>query len=118
MKIIRIYATDDGESHFGEVEIEMSSKSDIGQLSAFEPATGVLFRETPADYDFDWHNAPRRQSIVNLNAGVEIEVSDGEVRRIGAGEVFLVEDTKGRGHKSRSIGGTPRRSLFIALDSL
>jgi len=39
---------------------------DIGYLSALIPATGVIFRQTPASYHYKWHNAPARQFIVNL----------------------------------------------------
>jgi arginine repressor len=34
------------------------------------------------DYDLDWHPAPRRQYIINLDAGVQITASDGEARVI------------------------------------
>jgi hypothetical protein len=80
------------------------------------PATGVIFRETPATYDLDWHPAPRRQYIVNLDAGVEITVSDGETRVIGAGEVLLVEDVTGKGHLSKAVAGQVRRSIFIPIE--
>jgi hypothetical protein len=52
---------------------------------------------------------------VNLSGGVEIEVSDGEVRRFEAGSVFLAEDVTGKGHKSRALDGQERFSLFIHL---
>ena len=80
------------------------------------PATGVIFRETGGDYDLDWHPAPRRQYIVNLDAGVEITVSDGETRIIGAGEVLLVEDVTGKGHLSKAVSGQIRRSIFIPIE--
>ena len=70
------------------------------------PATGIIFREVQPDYDLDWHPAPRRQYIINLDAGVQITASDGEVRVIGAGEVILVEDTTGKGHLSKAVEGT------------
>ena len=55
----------------------------------------MIFRETPADYNYSWHNAPRRQFIVNINADVEITVSDGETKVIRQGEVMFLEDTTG-----------------------
>ena len=39
-----------------------------------------------------------RQLIVNLDGGVEVEVSSGEKRVISAGEVFLEEDVTGQLH--------------------
>jgi hypothetical protein len=53
------------------------------QLSKRLPATGIIFRETQAEHDIDWHPAPRRQYIINLDAGVKITASDGESRVTG-----------------------------------
>jgi hypothetical protein len=36
-----------------------------------------------------------------LDGIVEFETSDGEVRRVSAGNSVLVEDTRGKGHISR-----------------
>jgi hypothetical protein len=63
-----------------------------------------------------WHPAPRRQYVINLDAGVEITASDGEKRVIGAGEVILVEDTTGKGHLSKAVSGTVRHSIFVSVD--
>ncbi len=60
--------------------------------------------------------APRRQYIVNLDGAVEITASDGEKRIIGPGEVFLVEDTHGKGHFSKAVEGKMRHSLFIPIE--
>jgi hypothetical protein len=87
-----------------------------GKLSRRFPATGIIFRETSGDYDLDWHPAPRRQYIINLDAGVEITASDGEKRVIGAGEVFLVEDISGKGHLSKAVSGKMRHSIFVPID--
>lgn len=76
----------------------------------------MIFRQTAANYDLDWHPAPRRQYIVNLDAAVEITASDGEKRVIGAGEVILVEDTSGKGHLSKAVGAKIRHSIFIPID--
>ena len=80
------------------------------------PANGIIFRETSGDYDLDWHPAPRRQYIVNLDAGAQITAGDGEVREIKAGEIILVEDISGKGHLSKSVGGKLRHSLFIPIE--
>ncbi len=116
MNVLRIYTGKDGESHFEDIEIELNDGGPIGKLSKKFKATGVIFRETPADYDYDWHNAPQRQFIVMLDAGVEITIASGEKRIINAGEVILVEDTKGHGHISKALKNKPRKSVFITLD--
>jgi len=86
------------------------------RLSKRLPATGIIFRETKADYDLDWHTAPRRQYIINLDAGVKITASDGEARVIGAGEILLVEDITGKGHLSKAVEAKLRHSIFVPID--
>jgi len=116
MRIHNLYADDTGASHFRDIEVEWAHDHPGGKMSRRLPATGVIFRETSGDYDLDWHTAPRRQYIVNLDAGVEITASDGETRVIGAGEVLFVEDTTGKGHLSKALSGQIRHSVFIAVD--
>ena len=81
-----------------------------------QPASGIVFRETTKDYTVDWHPAPRRQYVINLDSAVHITAGDGETRYIGPGEIVLVEDTTGKGHISKFVGGAMRRSIFVALD--
>ena len=116
MKIHRLYADEKGESHFQDVDVEFIESTRAGRLSARLPATGIIFREVAPDYDLDWHPAPRRQYIINLDAGVQITASDGEARRIGAGEVLLVEDTWGKGHLSKAIEGKVRHCIFVPVE--
>ena len=116
MRIHRLYADKNGESHFENVDVEFKESTRSGRLSARLPATGIIFREVQPDYDLDWHPAPRRQYIINLDAGVQITASDGESRRIGAGEVLLVEDTWGKGHLSKAIEGKLRHCIFVTLE--
>ena len=115
MRIHNLYTDANGESHFRDIEIDWAEERRGSKLSKRLPATGIIFRETSAEYDLDWHPAPRRQYIVNLDAGVQITASDGESRVIGAGEIILVEDTTGKGHQSKGLGKM-RHSLFIPVD--
>ena len=116
MRIINLYADENGESHFRDVEVDWAEDQGHSQLSERIPATGIIFRRTAGDYNLDWHCAPRRQYIVNLDAAVQVRASDGEVRIIKAGEIFLVEDTYGKGHLSAAVDGEERHSLFIPIE--
>ena len=116
MRIHNLYADAQGESHFRDIDVEWAEETRSGKLSKRLPATGIIFREVPPTYDLDWHPAPRRQYIVNLDAGVQITASDGESRVIGAGEVILVEDTKGKGHLSKVVGQKVRHCIFVLVD--
>jgi hypothetical protein len=117
MRIHNIYTDEHGESHFRDIEVEWTGTSPGGsRISERFPATGIIFRQVPQVYDLDWHPAPRRQYIINLDAGVEITASDGESRHIGAGEVILVEDTSGKGHLSKGVEDRLRHCIFVTLD--
>ena len=116
MKIVRLYTGEDNKSHFEDLQVPLKDGGKSGFLSALTKATGVVFRETGGDYDYDFHTAPRRQYVVNLEGEVEIEVGDGTRRILRGGDILLAEDTTGQGHKSRAVAGKPRKSLFITLD--
>jgi hypothetical protein len=111
----RIYADQDGESHFEDVGVELDQSSRGSDLSVLIPATGVIFRRSPADQHIDWHPAPRRQFVITLSGRAEIEASDGEIRQIGPGTVMLADDTSGKGHITRGVGTEERISIFVPL---
>ena len=115
MKITRLYSDENGESYFQDFEIELKDAGEIGMLSDNFPVKDIIFRETDGNYDFDFHNAPQRQFIILLDGIIEIKTSLGDTRKFKAGEILLAEDTSGKGHKTRSIDGKLRRSIFITL---
>ena len=116
MRIHNLYTDAKGETHFRDIEVEWTETTNAGRLSKRLPATGIIFRQVPPTYDLDWHPAPRRQYIINLDGGVQITASDGEVRKIGAGEVLLVEDTTGKGHFSKAVNSKMRHSIFVPIE--
>jgi quercetin dioxygenase-like cupin family protein len=116
MRVHNLYVDAQGETHFRDIEIEWTEQTSAGKLSKRLPATGIIFREVQPDYDLDWHPAPRRQYIINLDAGVKITASDGEARIIKAGEVILVEDTSGKGHLSQAVEGKIRNCIFVPVE--
>jgi hypothetical protein len=115
MLIPRIYNDEQGRSAFDEVDVELADGGPIGLLSKRFPAGSVIFRETPADYDFKWHPAPTRQLLFILKGSAEFTVSNGEQRIYGAGDVLLLEDTQGQGHCSKALNNEVRHSIFVTL---
>jgi hypothetical protein len=108
MKYTRIYADEEGETHFQDVEIhlepiEYAPPAPPLNLSSFSPAIQYGFADAPPGWFGDWHPTPRRQIFFYLSGEVEVQVSDGEVRRFSAGSILLVEDTTGKGHVSRVV---------------
>lgn len=115
MQITRIYNDETGKSHFGKIDIELQSGGPIGLLSQKFAAGHVIFRETPADYDFKWHPAPQRQLLFILQGRCEFTVSSGASQQFGAGDVLLLEDTEGEGHCSKALFNEIRHSIFVTL---
>ena len=113
MKVTRVYTGDDQQSHFEDLEIP-EEETEHGWFTGKVPATGVIFRRTPPGGSTDFHCAPRRQFVILLSGAVEIECGDGTVRRLGAGDVLLADDTSGQGHISREVE-SPRRSVFVPV---
>jgi len=107
MKCLRIYATQDGESHIGEVDVALPSTDLFAdrppvQLSSAYPASKVQIVSIPAGVkDTGWHTAPGRILTMWLNGGTEFETSDGGIGRLSAGGLLLAEDTHGKGHLTR-----------------
>ena len=116
MKITRLFAGEDGQSHFEDIDVALPVVSKSGRMSERQEATGIVFRENDPSYNLDWHPAPARQYVIMLEGEVEIEVGDGTKRVLSPGEIMLAEDTTGQGHRSRILSGNPRRSIFITLD--
>lgn len=114
-KVTRIYSDNNGDSFFEDVHLPLKDAGDIGFLSEKLPATGVVFREVIPSYDYDFHNAPERQYIILMDGEIEIETSLGEKRIFRAGEILLVEDTEGKGHKTRNLLPINRKSVFVTI---
>ena len=104
-RLLRVHATPDGESHLQDLTVS----PEAGLL----PLIGLTARSYNPSH-VSWHVAPQRQFAINLTGELEVEVSDGERRRIGPGDLVMLEDTHGKGHVTRLIG--PVTCLFIRVD--
>jgi quercetin dioxygenase-like cupin family protein len=120
MNYARILEDREGESHFEDVDVEVAPVDfapPAPPLNLSEPvaAERVVLADVPAGWVGDWHPTPRRQFAFVLSGEVEVEVSDGGVRRFGTGGVVLLEDAGGRGHLTRVLGGAGARIAFVQL---
>src|SRR5437667_12746211 len=116
MRIHNLYTDASCQSHFRDIEVEWVEEGAGGKLSNRLPATGIIFRQVQPSYDLDWHPAPRRQYIINLDAGVRITASDGDSRVIGAGEGIRVADTTGKGRLSKGADSKICHCIFVPGD--
>ena len=109
LSYVRIHCDPDGESHFEDAQLAfklVDFAPPAPPISVSEPlaADSVAVISSPAGWRGDWHPAPGRQLMFVLAGELEVQVSDGEVRRFAPGDVLLVEDTSGKGHVSEVVG--------------
>ncbi len=115
MQVARLYTGEDGQSHFGNLELSYTDMVD-SIVPKVARATGVEFRRSPDGTFFDWHPSPMRMYMVSLAGQVEFAIKDGEKRLFNPGDVLLVEDVTGGGHTTRRIGEWVRVTVAIPLD--
>ncbi len=121
MKYVRSYAGRDGDCHFEDLETELARAEFIPglptmDLSPTTPSTAVVFARLPAGWDGPPHPSPRRQFVFTLAGEAEVTSTDGDVRRMKPGAVWLVEDTKGKGHRTRVTDAAGWLIALVWLD--
>ena len=86
--------------------------------SSPESATKIVFLELPAGWYGDWHPTPVRQWLMLMSGTCEFEAGDGERRRQQAGDMVMLDDTTGQGHRTRVLGEEGMRiaAVHIPLD--
>lgn len=113
--VTRVYSDSNGYSRFEEILIPLQDAGEIGKLSVGLPVSSIIFREVEPSYDYNFHNAPQKQYLILIDGEIEIETSLGETRSFKAGDVLLLEDTEGKGHRTRNLQPIKRKSIFITV---
>ena len=118
---IRVYADEQGETHFVDevmsAKEHRASENRMDAISENFQIESVTFRRIIEDDPVGYaHHAPARVFIVHLQGEAELEVSNGEKRRLGPGSIALMEDVTGNGHTVRSVPGSePRVTMMLRL---
>lgn len=120
-KYVRVYSDSTGESHFEDLEvklkeIEFAPPAPSIFTSEFNSSSKYGFISVMPGWESEWHPAPTRQYILYLKGTIEAQVSDGEIRQFGPGSITLIEDTRGKGHKSKVIGNDQVVCVVIQLN--
>ncbi|MFM0513606.1 cupin domain-containing protein [Paraburkholderia sp. RL17-373-BIF-A] len=121
LNYMRLYADSAGESHFEPAVVETSTSNfappaPAFNVSRFLPALRNGFLLVPAAWSGDLHPSPLRMWIFVLDGEMEFEASDGERQPARKGDALLLEDTTGRGHRSRVIGDTAAKLAVVELE--
>ena len=119
IKCTRLFSDESGESHFEDMEVDMSSMQYAPPAPALEiseptDATQFFWFRFPKDWQDAAHPSPRRQLFVVLEGVVEGWTSTGETRTFRAGDRLLMEDVTGKGHGARPLNGEAL-AVVIAL---
>jgi len=120
MKYTVLYTDSEGESHFKDIDatfmqVDFAPPAPPVGLTQFLDASKIVFFQIPAGWFGDWHPAPKKQFFCCLKGEAELTSSDGEVRRFRAGDVFLLEDTSGKGHTTRVVGEAAFEAAVVQL---
>jgi hypothetical protein len=105
----RIYVDSQGDSHFDVITVEQSLAQGAPPAAPFYisedgAASKYRFYTFEPGWIGELHPAPTRQFLALLSGEVEMETTDGTVRRFVPGDLVLLEDTSGKGHVTRNIG--------------
>ena len=116
MKYVHVYADSAGVSHFREEHLDFApgrtEETSIHALAANGRTTLLRLRVGAVE---DWHNAPRAWFLIVLQGASEVTTSDGEVRQFGPGALVLLDDTTGKGHRTRALGTVDHVAAVIPI---
>jgi hypothetical protein len=118
IEYLRIYSDSDGSSHFETTDIKLKPNDYAPpatplNTSSLKSADACIFLELPVGWYGDWHPTPVRQWLILMTGECEFEVSYGKYYRRKAGDVVMLDDTQGKGHRTRVVGDVPMRIAAI-----
>ena len=121
MRYHKLFADENGESHWLEIEIGLQERTfapPAKQIEISEPesAAQTIFLRLRRGWNEPIHPTPVRQRLVCLAGCVEVTASDGESRRIGQGDVWQMEDRTGKGHHTKVISKEDFEAVIIQFD--
>jgi hypothetical protein len=135
MPVLWLYGDVNGETHFKNIEVDLSQMIAVGGARRDKPAgdsvseliatRGIQFRRADAGQDHGtqekgWTRprtpTPPGRYMIMLKGQIEIATTDGDKRVLGPGDILLEDDIGSKGHTGRAIT-TDRQQLFISLVS-
>ena len=107
MRFLRIWVDEQDVSHITElpqafepVEGYARGIPTVG-VSAKAPGSDAYLLHMPRGFFGDWHPAPRRQLMAQLQGSLHVVGGDGVGVDAPTGTLLLVEDVTGEGHQTR-----------------
>ncbi|HEY0146876.1 MAG TPA: cupin domain-containing protein [Methylovirgula sp.] len=113
IRCVRMWTGDDGDSHFEEGLIALSSGERNDSLTEAVDAVNVSFQETKSGGSYAWHKDPVPRFVITLSGVLEFETRGGETFVIRPGDILLAQDNTGSGHRWKLIGEEPWRRVYV-----
>jgi len=123
VKVTRVYAGDDGVSHFEDLWIPLEENTShpadtmVGRSIGFMaglPATAMSWRFTPPGGDHPFHPSPGRSLQVTVQGTLQLDLGDGTSRQFSPGDFVLLDERgQGQGHQSTELA--PRITINIEI---
>lgn len=123
LKVWRLYADEDGVSHFRETLLPFKvapvpGMDDPPLALALDSLPGAAFLRLAPRQVEDWHPAPRRVLLVPIQGASRVTAGDGTVKEFRPGDVVLMEDTSGQGHITEPIGDVDHIALIVPIGAV
>jgi hypothetical protein len=121
MRYHHLYSDDTGESRWRTVEIDLHEQTFAPPAKAIfvstgEPANSTLFLRLASGWNEPIHPTPKRQFLIALAGRIEVTASDGEMRVIGPGDVWRMEDRTGKGHHTKVVSDEDFEAAMVQFD--
>src|SRR5262249_38068702 len=106
--------------HFDELEVsqpltQFAPPALPFLVSGVERASGYAVIHIPVGWTGERHPSPHRQILFCLSGALKVTASDGTVRIVDTGKVWLMEDTEGKGHESEVASEVPFNAAIVFL---
>lgn len=114
---VRIFSDAEGASHFEDgmfpvAVIKLKSGEEARIHSVPVAGNASMLMLAPGAFE-DWHPSPASQMMVIIQGEAEVGASDGGMRYLTPGTIFVMDDNVGKGHTTRAVGDVPHIGMMI-----
>lgn len=113
---VAIMPTADGGSHLIDLPLALCRKTEAGLWEGIAGATGWGITQGTGEGYGEWHNSAMAGLSIVLRGSWVIEAGNGARRVLRPGDMLVMLDTVGRGHRSYPLE-QPCTVIGIAFDA-
>jgi quercetin dioxygenase-like cupin family protein len=115
-----LYSDANGISHFKAEQLDFkplpgNSASQSLTMHVLAGAQGATFLRLRQGAVEDWHIAPRTQFLIGVQGESEVTTADGKTMRVKPGDIVLMDDTRGKGHRTAAVGSQDHVAMVVPV---